>query len=315
MKKVKKSNSGFTLIELIIAMAILAFLMTAVSAFMGSGVMSFRKAKADQTVNTAAQTVYDQLADTVMAANDIYVYAYKMKNANQSLDFTKPGEKAQYDVEGPYYYVKDLEAAMKLMKMDWYVTGTTIFYYTNLSPNDKLYVISMRVDKATDIDMNYMEPAEDVAAGKYKNQFTKEVVQIQKQYKETVISETGTITNVGGETVSNLGKNSYNVKDTERNTFTFDEKNLYYEKEYAFMTQLNDTIAASSEKDCLYSQSFSYLVGSDDRPSDKISGCLMHVDVDGGALSLDFEFNDKNMTYTGKGMLNIRNSYVLKAKK
>ena len=57
MKNKLKSNSGFTLIELIIAIAILAFLMTAVGSMMSSSVLTNRKAQADITVQDAAPTI------------------------------------------------------------------------------------------------------------------------------------------------------------------------------------------------------------------------------------------------------------------
>ncbi len=76
MKKKLNSNSGFTLIELIIAIAVLAFLMTAVSSMMGSSVMTNRKAQADLEVQTSAQETYNRITDAIMQAKKIYIFGY-----------------------------------------------------------------------------------------------------------------------------------------------------------------------------------------------------------------------------------------------
>ena len=64
MKSKIKQNSGFSLIELIIAMAVLSFLMLAVSSFMGSSVMQNRKAKVDIKMQASAQETYGLITDT-----------------------------------------------------------------------------------------------------------------------------------------------------------------------------------------------------------------------------------------------------------
>ena len=62
----KQQNSGFSLIELIIALAVLAFLMLAVSSFMGSSVMQSKKARADVKMQTQSQEVYNLITDSIM---------------------------------------------------------------------------------------------------------------------------------------------------------------------------------------------------------------------------------------------------------
>ena len=64
-------NSGFSLVELIIAIAVLAFLMLAVSSFMGSSVSQTRKEQVDVKLQTQAQETYSLITDTIMQANDI----------------------------------------------------------------------------------------------------------------------------------------------------------------------------------------------------------------------------------------------------
>ena len=85
----KQQNSGFSLIELIIALAVLAFLMLAVSSFMGSSVMQSKKARADVKMQTQSQEVYNLLTDSIMQANDILIVGYTASD-DDDIDFAKP---------------------------------------------------------------------------------------------------------------------------------------------------------------------------------------------------------------------------------
>ena len=83
MKRKINSNSGFTLIELIIALAMLAFIMISVSSFLSSGMLSFRKAKADISVHNSAQDTYNQIVDSAIQANDIVICGYIAENPDK----------------------------------------------------------------------------------------------------------------------------------------------------------------------------------------------------------------------------------------
>lgn len=317
MKEKEKKNSGFTLVELIIAMAILAFLMTAVSAFMMSGVMSSRKAKADIVVHNTAQDVYDQLTDSIMSANDMIICAYVIDGSlSGSPDPDKKlvfgiSKDANEAVEGPYYFVRDEEQKAVLEAMPEY-DGSEIKYFTDLDSDVKLYVKQMIADKAVELDMAYTESP---VAGKYENHLTGETVAITVQKRE--VEADGTVS--GGDAVSDQGMVMYSEKDTERNIYTFDSEYMYFERKYAYMTALNDYDTSGTDKsNYVYSESFNYVnlpSSGAGTAAGTVTGCVMTVDSDGGAIGIDLYFSDKNMTYTTLGMINTRNSYVLKAKK
>lgn len=325
MKKKKKSNSGFTLVELIIAMAILAFLMTAVSAFMSTGVFSFKKAKADITVHNSAQDVYDQLADSVMSANSIVIYGYVAQGSLTGSpvgeqEFGISGKDTTVNLEGPYYFIRNKEDAdeiTSLQNMKGYVSGTTVYSYEELPANTKIYVKQMIVDHSIAIDKDILDNSQAAIAGKYKNNFTNEEVEIKEQVRE--VDEVGGSADTVLATASD-GSKVYSVNDTERNIFSFNEKYMYYERQYAFMTDLNDyeTTGADVTDEAamgpyVYSRSFNYLTIAG--TTNNISGCVVTVDAEGGALGFDLYFSDKNMTYTTQGMINTRNSFVLRQKK
>lgn len=318
MKKKTKSNSGFTLIELVIAMAILAFLMTAISSFMGSGVLSFKKAKADITVHNSAQDTYNQLMDSIMQANDIIIYGYTVDltpHADGSpvidaVDFSENGADINATLNaGPTYYVRDMAQwnAFKLTTECKDSTATPVLF-KDIPDGTVLYVKEIITDVSMPFDPTYATPKE---TDKYEDMINGGVVEIKKQTHK-VKKDDGTYESTGN-VISSSGDAVYTVNDTQRNIFSFDKENMYYEIRYSYMTSLDDYyVAGKSKSDFLYTESLSYV--EDETSGINLTGCLVLVDAKNGAIDIDLLFNDKNMTYTTQGMVKFRNSYVLRAK-
>ncbi len=331
MKKNIKSNSGFTLIELILAIAVLAFLMTAVGSFMSSGVLSFKKAKADMIVHNSAQDTYNQLMDSIMQANDIVVYAYTVDTTPHAdgspvvtdIDFTTSGGDLEAELSGPTYYVRDT-AQWDIFKTTSECKDPTAVpkLFSEIPDGTVLYVKEIITDVSVPVDLTYANPEPD---GKYKNNITGEKVDINvqshKQKKidpdtgEVMVDANGNpIYESSGNVQDVTGKDVYDTYDTQRNIFTFDEECMYYQTRYAYMTGINDVYPASTDDDMynyVFSESFSYVVGTG---GVNVTGCLMTVDAIDGAVNIELKFDDKNMTYTTQGMVKFRNSYVLRAK-
>ena len=76
VKKRQINNRGVTLVELVVALAILAMLMTAVIMMMSNNSVIYRKTKADINVQTTAQETYSALQDSIMQAKAIQIYGY-----------------------------------------------------------------------------------------------------------------------------------------------------------------------------------------------------------------------------------------------
>lgn len=68
-----KDNRGLSLVELMIALAVLAMLMTAVIMMMSNNSIMYRKTKADISVQTTAQETFNAIQDVVMQANEITI--------------------------------------------------------------------------------------------------------------------------------------------------------------------------------------------------------------------------------------------------
>lgn len=336
MKQKMKSNSGFTLIELIIAMAILAFLMTAVSSFMGTGVLNFKKSKADINVHNTAQDVYDQLADSIMSGKNIIICAYVVSGtldgttaADTKVTFLEAGDAANQTLEGPYYFLRneDKDDDHIIDQQNDLTNGYLKKYcldvkgyktYDELPAGVRLYPVQIIVDKAIAIDKSCCS---DLKLGEENvNALTGESVVIERQMRE-VLNEAGNTTEEKVETSDGIPV--YNVNDTERCVYTFDEKNMYLEREYAFMDKLNDfssSRAISTLKSYKYSDAFNYVTMSFTMPDGSTQeatapGCVLYVDEGKNALGLELYFSDKNMTYVTSGLINTRNTYVLRAKK
>lgn len=70
----KNNNKGFTFIELVLYMGILAVFMVAVTNLMGSVSASNRKMTTKEKVQTMASETYDSISDMLMSAVDVRVY-------------------------------------------------------------------------------------------------------------------------------------------------------------------------------------------------------------------------------------------------
>lgn len=329
MKKTTKSNSGFTLIELVIAMAILAFLMTAICSFMGTGVMNFKKTKADIDVHTSAQDVYDQIADAIMAANNLVICAYVIDGTldgttatSTDATFLTAGDVSDELMSGPYYFVKDdkMKAELLTGTMSRYVISNEgVKKYEDLPEGARLYVKQIISDKAVEIDPGCSSVLiGETLPKEVTNALTGAKVTIDYQKKND--DKTSTKTDASPSySESAQGTPVYCEKDTERCVITFEKNEMYLQREYAYMDKLNDYYtgsgAPSKKKACKYSESFNYLKLSDADTADTVPGCVLRIDASKKAFFLEMFFSDKNTTYTTSSMINTRNSYVLKPKK
>ncbi len=297
MKNKFKNNSGFSLIELIIAMAILAVIMTAICSIMGSSVVGHRKSKAEIRVHTAAQEAYNQVTDTIMQAKDVIIVGY---TSDVDYDFTVPGANQAADPT-LVYYVKD-KAMKDIITTKPGIYGTSgatdmnTDYFYNLSPDKKIYVSKIIFVTSAEIDET------DIGDSNYNSSADKNEVEDAVFGGKVLITDSNP-----------TGEPKFDTYDTVVHTYTFEKNNMYYEKKHSFMTKRDHTFTLSTKEQNLYNDGLSYVVAGSSTVA-TVSGCIANVDADRGAIGVEFQFNDENMTYTTKGMVNIRNSYILKAR-
>ena len=76
MNRKQVNNRGVTLVELVVALAMLAMVMTAVIMMMSSNSVVYRKTKSDIDVQTKAQETFNTLQDSIMQAKYIELKGY-----------------------------------------------------------------------------------------------------------------------------------------------------------------------------------------------------------------------------------------------
>lgn len=294
-------------------MAVLAFLMTAIGSLMGSSVASQRKQKAEIQVHTSAQETYNQISDTIMQAKEVVIVGYEVTGA--SYNFVIPGDTVT-ETANLVYYVKD-EEMKEFIKNFPAVYGTegaasigdnNIKLFSEYNPDNSLYVKKLAIMTSVPID----DSALPSAVGEHTEPLT------GRRYKifEDVLADPADKDVKAYIETTASGLDAYTVYDNVVHIYTFEGTDMYYERHYSFMTTLDDMIdpaVSGSKESCLYNEGFSYVTTADSVPVD-ITGCKVTIDANGGKLGIDLMFNNRNMTYTTEGMINIRNSYVLKGK-
>ncbi len=301
--KRKSANSGFSLIELIIAIAVLAFLMLAVSSFMGSSVMQSKKAKADVRLQAQAQETYSLITDTIMQASDIIIKGYTVPD-DDDIDFSET-EKDLGLALTEKIYVKDKTVADAVMDnpaaygLTGSVSSADIVYFKDVDKDKKICVTYLRVESSVPIDMNQVPGASTSANSQsILNSFTGNNVTVT--FKEQ------------------NSKKVYDTNDMLVSSFYFEGENMYYGRKYAFMTKLNDEVVmtnADSRKNHLYNKYFSFFYSEAGSVQEAVPGCVATIGADDGTIGIDLYYNKSSMTYTTLGRINTRNSYVLKPRK
>jgi hypothetical protein len=148
----------------------------------------------------------------------------------------------------------------------------------------------------------------------------------------TVVSTSTEIADVERE---DSGEKVYNTNDTIRQVFIFDDNCMYYMTKYAYGTKADDNIitaaaaagvapeyadlsddADESVKSAAAIALSPYTYSSSFGITDSgITDCVVCVAASDNSLSVEMGYSDKNMTYTTNGMIRVRNSNVVKARK
>ncbi len=282
MKKIN-NEKGFTLLELIISLAILALLMTAVCGLMGFNTINYKKTKADIVVQDNAQATYDNISDAVMQAKRIEIEGYVPSG---EIVFT------------PSDIGKAVDVDVSTMK---YVKASELDEMEDTAGYDSFYALK---EKNTD--------GSGVVTTTYQKIYLKKLV---VEYAVPIDASSIPGATVANDTVSFTSNGEaydlpLSAKDTCTATYVFENNNIYLSRTYKYMTSLNDTYNESSEdekKQCIYSEKLNYVIAN----GDAVSGACATVDATNNSIGIDLSFAERSMSYTTNGMINIRNSYVL----
>lgn len=134
----KTNNQGFSLVELVLAIAILAIIMVSLASFMGTTTRTYTRTKNDIEIQEKGQQVYDSISDKLMQATCVRIGTSDGKEY-----YSYPSEKV-YEFEGidDVAKIADISyisiAYERKSGANEYVAVADTYYYNNA--NQKLYM-------------------------------------------------------------------------------------------------------------------------------------------------------------------------------
>ncbi len=276
----KKKNKGFTLVELIVACAVLALLITAVVTMMGHESVILKKNEADISVQNTAQETYNEISDIIMQATSIKITGC-FSETPITFDKKKPG-KALYDMSIAWWtYAKKSEA---------------IGVELNFEDNGTKIVGSEGTGSGVFLKKTTVSGSD--SSSEYATFYVKQIsVKYSVPYDSSYAAE-GASVPTGTD------------KDTCTANIIFEGNKVYITKTYNYMTKLNstfDTTSTEAQKEaCLYSTKLNYV----EIATSYVSAAMATIDVENQSISLELQFADNGMTYNVNGITNIKNSNV-----
>ena len=270
----KDNNKGFTFIELVLYMGILAIFMVAVTNLMGSVTASNRKMTTRKKVQTMASETYESVSDMFMGAVDVKIYG------TAYISVTNDNATSYSEVTGVFLvpesdYTKE-ESTGKLI-----IPGGTTYYTEEIDGVSKNCYDIADIKSFGDVD----SPSTDTKT--YITADSNGLMYVYIKYASDIDS-------------SNSDKNSIYTCCTLKYDAGSDK---IYISRVASTDTSNYAIAEGkfvigTEVFCKYVSDF-YL--------------QVNPDEDSFAVTLDLEDSDTAVSYDVNGVVSLRNSYVLKA--
>ena len=278
-----KSNKGMTLVELIIAIAMLAMVITAIAGLMSSNTLTFKKQKSDVFVQNTAQETYNRLSDMIMQASEVEVdgwivtggsVAIKEVAGSKTVTIKKGKYDSEDDADKPEYYFQAYKSK----------TATNADeIYTNV------FVKEMRIKFSVPLEKGGIPPAL--------------LGSLQTNHPEFF---EGTKIKPG-------------ITDTCTATISFEENVMKYKLSYEYMSKY-DTKDTDPDN-LVFTDCINFItIGSEAIPGVRVQ---LDAENDAIGLEMHFAQKMKNskksdgsypatgMEYNSDGMIKIRNSYVL----
>lgn len=280
MVRQKLNNKGFSFVELVIAVAILAVIMVSISTFMGSTTAVYTRTTKDNEVQIEAQNVYNTITNSIMQANKVIIMLYD--DAGDAY--------ASYDS-----YVSDDQADV----VGFDSTNGRLVTYDSTSKKYKAlksFMIPM-VNKAGDAGYYNATSAKAFQYLKTLNGTDYEykecpVRALFVEYQTKKADGTYGIANITYH-VSKDGKLYMNRHDEDDSTWSIPGTTTYAGR-----------IDFTENADNLLSTKLNY--------TDHINcGFKVVVDADANSIGIALDFKNATITYDSMGMTKIRNSNVL----
>lgn len=143
MKKKCNHNQGFSLLELLIAIAIIAIIIVALASFMGTTTRSYRRTSENIAVRQNSQKLYDMIGDKLMQANDVRI---GWKDGTNGAEYACFGTNASVGLDKAGHLLNADEALLTNT-----VLGNTLYSFTQLT--------------AASTDITAVDTADEAGAG------------------------------------------------------------------------------------------------------------------------------------------------------
>lgn len=329
----KSNNKGFTLVELMVSLAILALIIVAISGIMFSNNVIFKKSKADINVQEVALDTYNKFSGDLMQARNIYIEGYTVSSevkfpsnkvgtsisestdtstvvgylnpSDIALRASKPGTK-DYDVfinEESSYNETELNKKRESLKADTSKLNTFNSYYEKIrymGAADKVLYANFQ---------DYVDDHKTSGASIVSNSSLKSTNYSNAQphqYKNLYVTKVIIQYYVPMDNNYTITPSS-STYDTCYVTYTFGKNaskkigEVRVRTTYSKMTKLNTS-------EIVYTDYLNYVV-SDNNVI--IPGVLAKVDGENDSIQLEMFFSKNSMNYTAEGIASMRNSYVL----
>ena len=324
MGNAKKTNQGFSLIELLIAMTILSIIMIMIVQFMSTSSGAYRKTKKNLNIQTESMQVMEQMADTLMQAN--YVRVSTKDDGMYTITKTDKNTKNQR--------VVDEAASYDAVKFDFVPDN-----YGNYALNDTLKTTSrgVIVDFTTfevldssgkpyplDTDSDFISPDEPVRSFRY----LKSGGDYQYIKPEFIYAEYARQADDGTAITVHVIYYITDITDTRDNTCSIyvnryetqtDAEAITKNYEWARQQMLNklgaSVSAAASKKSAVtdkFTSANTTITGDvEGLLTDRISDFYLSADSEGNAFLANILFVDEGYEYNVVETISFRNSNVL----
>lgn len=282
MVKQKLNNKGFSFVELVIAVAILAVIMVSISTFMGSTTAVYTRTTKDNEVQIEAQNVYNTITNSIMQANKVIIMLYDdagdaYANHDNYVSDNQPGVVGFDSTDGKLVTYDSTSKKYKPVKNFQIPIVNKAGQHGNYNLNGDGIKAFQYLKTLNGTDYEYKECP---------------VRALFVEYQTKKADGTYGIANITYH-VSKDGKLYMNRHDEDDATWTISGSDTY-----------EGRIDFTENADNLLSSKLNY--------TDHINcGFKVVVDADANSIGIALDFKNATITYDSMGMTKIRNSNVL----
>lgn len=277
----KKNNKGFTFIELILYMAILAIFMVAVVSLMGSAIKSYRTMNARKQLQSSATETYDTISDMLMSAVDVKIYGTAYHTVTNA---------------GVTSYEQITDALFVVPEDTWY-TGDSAnkLYYASGSP------VSISVDN---LSGGALAPSAVFDIATIKSFADSSVT--APSTDDTVMISVNSLYIRYASGLDDAGSTIYSEC-----TISYDDA---ADKLYMYRVDESDATFDPVNIGKIYWMDSNYSSASNYVLCKNVSDFKLQVSPETGTFAVVLELDDNatSASYESKGVVSLRNSFVLK---